>query len=63
MSQPKPFVITGCIGSGKSTIAEALNKKYNVAVIDADIIVRELQSPGQDCFKRIVELLGDQVVA
>lgn len=40
MSQIKPFVITGCIGSGKTTIAEYLNKHYSVSIVDTDIVVR-----------------------
>lgn len=42
----KVVVITGSIGSGKSTVAQILNEKYHMAVVDADIVVRELQQPG-----------------
>lgn len=38
----KVVVITGSIGSGKSTVAQILNEKYHMAVVDADIVVREL---------------------
>ena len=34
--------ITGSSGSGKSTVCEILNEKYNVKIIDADKIAKEL---------------------
>lgn len=49
--------LTGGIASGKSTVAD-LFVKYQVPVIDADVIARELVIPGADCLKRIVEQFG-----
>ena len=37
--------LTGGIGSGKSTVSRML-EKLGATVLDADAIVRELQSPG-----------------
>ena len=37
--------LTGGIGSGKSTVAAAL-QKLGAAIVDADVIVRELTAPG-----------------
>ena len=54
--------LTGGIGAGKSTVARLLAARGAI-VIDADSIVRELQQPGTDVFRAIVERFGDQVVS
>jgi dephospho-CoA kinase len=53
--------LTGGIGSGKSTVAEMLAARGAV-VVDADAIVRALQAPGTDVYRRIVERFGPGVV-
>jgi len=53
--------LTGGIGSGKSTVSAALGERGAV-IIDADAIVRELQSPGQVVLAEMVELLGEQIL-
>lgn len=58
----KIVVITGSIGSGKSTVAQILNEKYHMAVVDADIVVRELQQPGQSVYKKIVASFGTEIL-
>ena len=54
--------LTGGIGSGKSEVS-ALLTQHGAIVIDADLIVRELQQPGQLAFIKIVEMFGSSVVA
>ncbi|MGZ4104003.1 MAG: dephospho-CoA kinase [Actinomycetota bacterium] len=54
--------LTGGIGAGKSTVARLLADRGAV-IIDADSIVRELQRPGTEVFRAIVERFGKQVVA
>ncbi|MGZ4212056.1 MAG: dephospho-CoA kinase [Actinomycetota bacterium] len=54
--------LTGGIGAGKSTVARLLADRGAV-IIDADLIVRELQRPGTEVFRAIVERFGKQVVA
>lgn len=54
--------LTGGIGAGKSTVATLL-AEHGAVVIDADSIVRELQLPGTDVFRAIVDRFGSQVVA
>lgn len=54
--------LTGGIGSGKSEVS-ALLTQYGAIVIDADLIVHELQQPGQQGFIKIVEMFGSSVVA
>ncbi len=54
--------LTGGIGSGKSTVADALVARGAV-LIDADRIVRDLQAPGAPVFEKMVARWGEQVVA
>ncbi len=54
--------LTGGIGSGKSTVADLLVERGAV-LIDADRIVRDLQSPGGAVFAAMVERWGDRIVA
>jgi len=54
--------LTGGIGSGKSEVSALLTQRGAI-VIDADLIVRELQQPGQQAFIEIVEMFGSSVVA
>ncbi|MFM7061979.1 MAG: dephospho-CoA kinase [Actinomycetes bacterium] len=53
--------LTGGIGSGKSTVSEALERRGAV-VVDADRIVKELQQPGTDVFAEMVERFGEGIV-
>lgn len=54
--------LTGGIGSGKSEVSALLTRRGAI-VIDADLIVRELQQPGQPAFIKIVEMFGSSVLA
>ena len=54
--------LTGGIGSGKSEVTRLFEERGAV-IIDADLIVRELQQPGTQVFNKIVELFGNGVVA
>jgi dephospho-CoA kinase len=53
--------LTGGIGAGKSSVSARLAERGAV-VIDADLIVRELQQPGQPLFDAIVGHFGDAIV-
>ena len=53
--------LTGGIGSGKSTVSGALAERGAV-VVDADAIVKELQSPGTVVFDEMVERFGPDIV-
>jgi len=54
--------LTGGIGCGKSEVSRLLEKRGAV-IVDADLIVRELQQPGAEIFLRMVEMFGEKVVA
>jgi len=54
--------LTGGIGSGKSTVSAELARRGAI-VIDADLVVRELQSPGGVVLTAMVEHFGDGILA
>ena len=54
--------LTGGIGAGKSTVSEMFARRGAV-VVDADVIVREIQEPGTEAFNEIIDAFGSQVVA
>lgn len=53
--------LTGGIASGKSTVAQ-LFEHYDIPIIDADIIARQLVKPKQAAFDEIVQLFGQHIV-
>lgn len=54
--------LTGGIGSGKSTVSQHF-ESLGVAVIDADIITRELVAPNQPALQEIVQQFGAEILA
>ncbi len=56
------IALTGGMGSGKSTVADAFVAR-GAELIDADRIVRELQEPGRPVFEAMVERWGPEVMA
>ena len=53
--------LTGCIGSGKSTVAAALVRRGAV-LLDADAIVAELQQPGSPTLEAMVAHFGPSIL-
>ena len=53
--------LTGCIGSGKSTVARGLVARGAV-LLDADAIVAERQQPGQPVLEAMVEHFGPSIL-
>ena len=53
--------LTGGIGSGKSTVADAFSH-LGVNVIDADIIARQVVEPGTPALSAIAERFGPQML-
>jgi len=49
--------LTGGIGSGKTTVSQYF-EALGIPVIDADLLTRELVTPGQPALKEITEQLG-----
>jgi dephospho-CoA kinase len=55
------FGLTGGLASGKSTVA-ALLRDRGIAVIDADVLAREVVEPGTRGLRAIVERFGEGVL-
>jgi dephospho-CoA kinase len=53
--------LTGGIASGKSTVAGEFSR-FGVPVVDADVLARELTSPGCRGLTQLVAELGDQIL-
>ena len=53
--------ITGSSGSGKSTVCEILNEKYNVKIIDADKIAKELLTSGTEYYNDVISKFGRKI--
>ena len=53
--------LTGGIGSGKSTVA-ALLRELGATLIDADLIVHQLQAPGQPILAEISAAFGSEII-
>ncbi len=54
--------LTGGIGSGKSEVSRLL-VAHGAEIIDADLIVRELQQPGAEVYNKMVEIFGGEIIA
>lgn len=55
------IALTGGIAAGKSTIARRL-AEHGAVIVDADAIVREVQTPGSAVLERIAETFGGDVI-
>lgn len=53
--------LTGGIGSGKSTVAAVL-QKLGAAIVDADVIARELTAPGGPAIEALRREFGPQAI-
>lgn len=53
--------LTGGIATGKSTVSKTFQDKYNLTVVDADIIARQVVYPGRKAYQLIVETFGDEI--
>lgn len=54
--------ITGGVGSGKSRILQYIRDNYNCKIVTADDMANEVKGPGEECYDRIVALLGDDIL-
>lgn len=63
MMPKRPLVVglTGGIGSGKSLVAE-LFREHGVAIVDTDVIARELTGPGGAAMPAIRAAFGESVI-
>ena len=61
MSVPPRIGLTGGIASGKTTVAN-LFAELGAAVIDTDVIAREVVEPGQPALEEIATAFGEEVL-
>lgn len=54
--------ITGSSGSGKSTVCDILESKYNVKIINADKIAKQLSKKGNEYLSDIVKEFGEDIL-
>lgn len=57
----KKIGITGGVGSGKSKVLEYLAEKDGVSIYQADLLAHQVQMPGTECYKKILEYFGDGI--
>ena len=53
--------LTGGIATGKSTVS-AILKSFNIPVVDADLLARQVVEPGTPALKAIVSTFGHEVL-
>jgi len=54
--------ITGGVGAGKSEILKYIKEHYKCEMYLADEVAHLVKEPGTECFTKLVELLGEDVV-
>ncbi len=62
MRQKRIIALTGGAGSGKSRILEVLKEKYGAAVLQTDLVAKELEEPGKPGYEALVKEFGDQIL-
>lgn len=50
--------ITGGVGAGKSELLHYIRQHYLCEIYLADEVAHEVKRPGQECYERLVELMG-----
>ena len=50
--------ITGGVGAGKTEILSYIRKHYLCKICLADEVAHNIEQPGQECYEKIVKLLG-----
>ncbi|WP_059022055.1 dephospho-CoA kinase [Vibrio coralliirubri] len=54
--------LSGGIASGKTTVANLFNQHFNIDIVDADIVAREVVALGSDGLKQIAEHFGESIL-
>ncbi|MBE8577171.1 dephospho-CoA kinase [Vibrio sp. OPT18] len=54
--------LSGGIASGKTTVANLFNQHFNIDIVDADIVAREVVALGSDGLKQITEHFGKSIL-
>lgn len=62
VKQKRIIALTGGVGSGKSRILEALKESFHAAILQTDLVAKELEEPGQPGFEALKKTFGDEIV-
>ncbi len=54
--------LSGGIASGKTTVANLFNEHFNIDIVDADIVAREVVALGSEGLKQIAIHFGEEVL-
>lgn len=54
--------LSGGIASGKTTVANLFNKHFNIDIVDADIVAREVVALGSEGLKQITAHFGEAIL-
>lgn len=54
--------ITGSSGAGKSTVCEILEDEYNIQILNADKMTKQLSQKGNEYLADIVTLFGQEIL-
>lgn len=54
--------ITGGVGAGKSSVLDYIEEKCKCRIVLADDVGNKVKLPGEICYKRLVELLGRDIL-
>ncbi|TKE95694.1 dephospho-CoA kinase [Vibrio kanaloae] len=54
--------LSGGIASGKTTVANLFNKHFNIDIVDADIVAREVVAPGSKGLQQITDHFGEAIL-
>ncbi|MCI9362131.1 MAG: dephospho-CoA kinase [Hungatella sp.] len=61
--KPKRFIaLTGGVGSGKSRILETLKENFPAAILQTDLVAKDLEEPGQPGFEALKKAFGEEIV-
>lgn len=55
--------VTGGVGAGKSTVLNYIKDNYRAEIILADDYGNNVKEPGEECYAKIVELLGEGILS
>ncbi|MBD1555392.1 dephospho-CoA kinase [Vibrio sp. S9_S30] len=54
--------LTGGIASGKTTVANLFQKHFNIDIVDADVIARQVVAPHSEGLKQIAAYFGTDIL-
>ncbi|MEZ8573215.1 dephospho-CoA kinase [Vibrio splendidus] len=54
--------LSGGIASGKTTVANLFNEHFNIDIVDADIVAREVVAVGSDGLKQITDRFSETIL-